>query len=462
MATAATAESSEAATVATAESREIAHPQIPLGTYRKEDGVYFTILEGDEFCFRGERQPVRRVGDAEASFTITWEWGEPTFVLQPDGATLVESGEHAFVRQLLPVGEYINQASRSGLRFWIESDDDGGQRFLFEGESQKLRFCPSDSSSSGRAAFTITWTWGNPWFQMQEDLTTLIEDGEHIWKLKSHQLPSIHQLRALRDSGCLLLHHALPPAQVQSALRSYDVRTLVDRAKESPSTWLEGPSSHPAVLDLARPLWPMLTYLFGEPPTPPSSAQIAVKSPGGDACEPGAMPPDAHIDGLHAPGNGVPPGAIHNFTLLLGIYLTDVPAPNMGNFGVFPGSHRALALAIDSKGGAATAASVLGAEDGQSATQHLQSLIPFEELPPPQPLCAMAGAAYLAHYQTIHFVHPNALGTEPRVAVYFRLTAPRQRAWATAEGDDARSRISALTARGLLCELPGLANIFPA
>ena len=132
--------------------------------------------------------------------------------------------------------------------------------------------------------------------------------------------------------------------------------------------------------------------------------------------------------------------------------------PNAGNFGVFPGSHRALARAIDAAGGPSAAAAVLGAQDGRSATQHLQSLLPLATLAPPHPLCVQAGAAYLAHYQTLHFVQPNVVGTAPRVAVYFRVTHP-QRAVALPVGADPCTRLEALGSSGLFSELPGLVGL---
>jgi len=69
---------------------------------------------------------------------------------------------------------------------------------------------------------------------------------------------------------------------------------------------------------------------------------------------------DAHIDGLHTPTNGVPEGELHNFTVLLGVALTDAPTPNMGNFGYIPCSHAALARALPDEA-AALALGVAGA-----------------------------------------------------------------------------------------------------
>jgi hypothetical protein len=45
----------------------------------------------------------------------------------------------------------------------------------------------------------------------------------------------------------------------------------------------------------------------------------------------------SHIDGF------TDPTSINSFTALVGIYLSDVPTHNMGNFTVWPGSHRVMA-----------------------------------------------------------------------------------------------------------------------
>ena len=65
-----------------------------------------------------------------------------------------------------------------------------------------------------------------------------------------------------------------------------------------------------------------------------------------------------------------------------------------------------------------------------------------------------AGAAVLAHYQTIHFVQPNSTGSEPRVMVYFRVTS-------AARPSGAQTRLDALTPEGLFLEWPGVAALPP-
>ena len=84
------------------------------GLYVKDDGgVRFKLSrDGDGFWFDhttedGElhRQAARLLvldcGEHSSpclrhAFTITWEWGSPTFVATPDGHTLVENDEHVF------------------------------------------------------------------------------------------------------------------------------------------------------------------------------------------------------------------------------------------------------------------------------------------------------------------------------------------------------------------------------
>ena len=54
-------------------------------------------------------------------------------------------------------------------------------------------------------------------------------------------------------------------------------------------------------------------------------------------------PPEPHIDGLPTPFNGVPQdGKFHNFTVLVGVYLSPVRCEFAGNFTVWPMSHHVL------------------------------------------------------------------------------------------------------------------------
>jgi len=146
----------------------------------------------------------------------------------------------------------------------------------------------------------------------------------------------------------------------------------------------------------------------------------------------------------------VPEGELHNFTVLLGVALTDAPTPNMGNFGYIPCSHAALARALPDEA-AALALGVAGAARWKEALG-----VDLGLLAPPQALCCRAGSAYLAHYSTVHFCQPNACGIVPRVAVYFRITGAERRQL-VAEGKELpKTRPAALTRGRLWLEYPGI------
>ena len=84
--------------------------------------------------------------------------------------------------------------------------------------------------------------------------------------------------------------------------------------------------------------WPRRRWAPGNV-RPSSEAQIALRFPG----PPGAAgsPAVPHIDGISAPGNGVPPGTLYHFTALGGVFLSDVtgarPGQPHGLAGVAPG-----------------------------------------------------------------------------------------------------------------------------
>ena len=99
-------------------------------------------------------------------------------------------------------------------------------------------------------------------------------------------------------------------------------------------------------------------------------------------------------------------GVVRNFTLLLGVMLSDVPAAFSGNFTVWPGTHRCLerhfrAHGVNARGGG-------GVPRGVS-------------MPKPVPLTGSAGDIVLAHYQVVHAASPNLSG-DIRYMCFFRLS----------------------------------------
>ena len=121
-----------------------------------------------------------------------------------------------------------------------------------------------------------------------------------------------------------------------------------------------------------------------------------------------------HVDGLpndlqHAM---FPKGSVMQFTLLVGILLTDLPKPLAGNLAVFPGSHQVIQdhinlYNLDPKEVLKT-----------SATNGSVPPIQFKELI--HQITGKAGDVILCHYQLAHTVAPNA-SENIRYAVYFRV-----------------------------------------
>src|SRR5688572_20239953 len=68
----------------------------------------------------------------------------------------------------------------------------------------------------------------------------------------------------------------------------------------------------------------------------PTGGQIALRFP---SFQDPPQPPGGHVDGMYTPHNGVKEGTISNFTMLVGVLLSDLPAPFCGNFTVWPGTH---------------------------------------------------------------------------------------------------------------------------
>ncbi|GHO87798.1 phytanoyl-CoA dioxygenase family protein [Dictyobacter formicarum] len=97
-------------------------------------------------------------------------------------------------------------------------------------------------------------------------------------------------------------------------------------------------------------------------------------------------------------------GIIGNFTALFGVFLSDIPQSFMGNFTVWPGTHRLY--------------------EQYFRTHTPQSLLqgmPDTPLPEPQQVTARAGDAVLVHYQLAHSIAAN---TSPfiRYGIFFRLS----------------------------------------
>lgn len=114
-------------------------------------------------------------------------------------------------------------------------------------------------------------------------------------------------------------------------------------------------------------------------------------------------PPTPHIDGIPTPHNGVTGARIHNFTALVGVFLTETPRDFAGNFTVWPGSHHAIEAHLRQRGRRAQ-------REG----------MPDLDYGAPQQLMTRPGDVVLCHYQLAHAAAVNTSSVERR-AVFFRL-----------------------------------------
>jgi hypothetical protein len=219
---------------------------------------------------------------------------------------------------------------------------------------------------------------------------------------------SAAQKRELYANGFVKLPGAVPPDSVRTALHAIN-SSLGSNGIDASDRKLGAQSycpelrTAPEIVDLlhATNVWSMAESAIGPGMVRPvSSAQLALRFPRSGT----PRQPRPHIDGMHSPTNGVPPGVIQHFTALVGAYLNDVSEDFAGNFTVWPGSHHRYEDYFRTHG-----------------PQTLLDGMPPVELPAPVQLRVSAGDAVLCHYQV---GHGNAENHSPniRYAVYFRLS----------------------------------------
>lgn len=213
---------------------------------------------------------------------------------------------------------------------------------------------------------------------------------------------------ALREHGYVKLDAAVPPDRVTAALRAinHSLGRGVDRAdldRFRAASFCPELQSAPVITDLynATPARAAAESVIGAGAVAPvRGAQIALRFP--EALDRPA-PMHAHIDGMYYPGNGVRKGTIENFTALVGVLLSDMPAEHAGNFTVWPGTHALNAAYFRARG-----------------PQSLVAGMPQVAMPEPVQVTGRAGDVVLAHYLLSHGVASN-LSPHVRYAVFFRL-----------------------------------------
>ncbi|MCW8129226.1 MAG: phytanoyl-CoA dioxygenase family protein [Planctomycetota bacterium] len=132
--------------------------------------------------------------------------------------------------------------------------------------------------------------------------------------------------------------------------------------------------------------------------------QVALRFPHKPNYEKPMPKPKGHIDGTYAPNNGVPEGEIHNFTMLVGVLLSDLPKPYSGNFTVWPGTHWKFAEYYRKHGTDALA----------------KGMPELEGMGEPLQITGNAGDVIFAHHMLAHTAMPN-FSPHVRYALFFRV-----------------------------------------
>lgn len=216
---------------------------------------------------------------------------------------------------------------------------------------------------------------------------------------------STEQKRHFVEHGYLPLPGIVPRERLDAALRAINASLGANGLDPTQGVRTHTPelTGTPPILDLlnATPLWDAAQGLIGRDKVRPvTDGQIALRFPTTQS----PTPPHPHLDGMHVPGNGVPPGEIYNFTALVGIVLSDLPEPFAGNLTVWPGSHHLYERYFR-----------------EHDPRSLRDGMPPIELPEPVQITGRAGDAVLCHYQLAHGIAGNG-SPHIRYGCYFRLS----------------------------------------
>lgn len=243
------------------------------------------------------------------------------------------------------------------------------------------------------------------------------------------------QKQRLAADGYVVVPGLVPDGLVGAALREINhglgltKRPNKDAYADS-HDYLSQYVSTPAIMDLLHksPAWPLAESLLGAGRIEEvTQAQIALRFP--SERDDSVSERTIHVDGLYSKRDGVfskRAGKTRvRYTLGLGVMLSDVPRPDMGNFTVYPGSHRLIADKIK-KGGL------------ESLKTGLENNL---KLPPPVQVTGKAGDVVLFNYQLAHDKERN-ISADIRYMIYFRLW--HTDAWADPSVEATRKALEAV------------------
>lgn len=198
--------------------------------------------------------------------------------------------------------------------------------------------------------------------------------------------------RRMVERGFVELRGAVPRERLDQALRIVNHRLGARRgpvAAESQGYWEEELSGRPLEeLTLSPPLWAAAESLLGGGLIePPRHGRVAVCFPEEEGSR---REPAIHVDKVRLGDKpGLPP-IILDIEMVVGVLLSDLPRPFMGNLTVFPGSHRRIA-ALAARKGLRVLAALPGAIQGAESLQ----------------VSGRAGDAVLYHPLLAHDRSPN-------------------------------------------------------
>ena len=217
------------------------------------------------------------------------------------------------------------------------------------------------------------------------------------------------QKQVFYEQGFVKVKSVVPPHMVNNALRAINHSigqgmNVADMTQFRDRTFCPELIQDPVITDLLNqtPAWALAESLIGMGKIQPvSKSQIALRFP---EQQDQSASPSPHLDGMYTPTNGVTEGTIKNFTMLVGVFLSDLPSTDSGNFTVWPRTHHLYEQYFREHG----------------ARSLLQGM-PDVSLSEPEQILGQAGDVVLCHYQLAHGVAAN-LSPFIRYAVFFRLT----------------------------------------
>lgn len=221
------------------------------------------------------------------------------------------------------------------------------------------------------------------------------------------QLTDVQKMQ-LYENGYVQVSGVIPQVMVNEALRRINHSVGEGMPREDiailrSQSYAPELQSSPAIVDLFHktPVKSLLASVINlDEVRDVRSGQIALRFPA-ETREP--RMPHPHIDGMYSPHNGVPEGTIQNFTALVGVFLSDLPHTNAGNFAVWPGTHLKYEKYFQ-----------------QHGAEALLKGMPPIDMPEPVQVTGKPGDIVIAHYLLAHGITLN-VSPHVRYAIFFRV-----------------------------------------